>query len=152
MDQQRAGGAELRHPRGPEAQPAPSGVLCWSGGGVSREPMERWERRARVGSSAAARRSDGSCGLRLRQTVHGGFDGRRAVATYSRRTDTTAARDAQPRGAAAQPRHGWEEARRQQLEKLKGDSQKLLKQKNQFNPLMKQFCTYSLPPNITSLR
>jgi len=59
MDQQRRGSAELRHPRGPEAWPAPSGVLRWSGGGVSREPMERWERRARVGSSTAASRSDG---------------------------------------------------------------------------------------------
>ena len=28
MDQQRAGGAELRHPRGPEVRPAPNGVLC----------------------------------------------------------------------------------------------------------------------------
>ena len=53
------GSAELRHPRGPEAWPAPSDVQRWSGGGVSREPMERWERRARVGSSTAASRSDG---------------------------------------------------------------------------------------------
>jgi len=67
--------------------------------------------------------------------VHGGFDGRRAVATYSRRTDTTAARDAQPRGAAAQPRHGWEEARRQQQEKLKKRFTKITQVEKSIQPV-----------------